>query len=265
MKIIPKKSLGQNFLIDDNLLELIADLGKINKEDIVLEVGPGTGNLTEKLVYRKPKKIIAVEKDNNLFLKLKEKFNKKNNIKIINDSIMNINEEKLTNDKMIIFGNLPYNISTQILVKWIRIKNINKICKKMILMFQKEVANRIIAFSNTKDYGRISILSSWKFRIKKIKDIKPSSFYPKPKVESSILLFEPKDDYFKINNAENLEFITNTFFNQRRKMIKKPIRKIFKNNIEVCNKLNLKENNRPQNLTPDTYYKICKEYENLTN
>ena len=135
----------------------------------------------------------------------------------------------------------------------------------MILMFQKEVANRIIAKSNTRDYGRISILSSWKYKIKKIKDIKPSSFYQKPKIESTILLFEPKDQYFKIKNASNLEFITNIFFNQRRKMIKKPINKIFKNNLEVRKKLNLNENYRPQNLPPDIYYEICQEYEKLTN
>ncbi len=265
MKIKPKKSLGQNFLIDKNLLEIIADLGKINNEDTVLEVGPGTGNLTEKLIYKKPKNIIVVEKDTNLCTTLKKRFKEIENIKIINENIMNIKEDELSGNKMIIFGNLPYNISTQILVKWIKLKSLNKICKKMILVFQKEVANRIIAFSNTKDYGRISILSSWKLNIKKIRDINPSSFYPKPKVESTILFFEPKDDYFKIKNVKNLEFITNTFFNQRRKMIKKPINKIFLNNLEIYKKLNLDENNRPQNLSPNTYYQICKEYEKLNN
>ena len=265
MKFKPKKSLGQNFLIDNNLLELIANLAEINSEDTVLEVGPGTGNLTEKLIHKKPKKIIAIEKDKNLCQNLNKKFIEIKNIEIINDNIMNIQENALVNNKIIIIGNLPYNISTQILAKWIKLENLNKICKKMILMFQKEVANRIIAASNTKDYGRISILSSWKLKIKKIRDISPSCFFPKPKVESTILLFEPKDDYFKIKNPKNLEFITNKFFNQRRKMIKKPIKELFKNNLEIFNKLNLNENNRPQNLSPDTYFKLCKEYENLTN
>ena len=265
MKIKPKKSLGQNFLVDNKLLEQIANIGEITNEDVILEVGAGTWNLTEKLIYQNPKKIIAIEKDENLCKILKNKFGEKNNIKIINENIMNINEEKITDNQIIIFGNLPYNISTQILAKWIKLKNLNKICKKMILMFQKEVANRIIAQTNSKDYGRISILSSWKYKIKKIKDIKPSSFYPKPKIESTILLFEPKNQYFKIKNASNLEFITNIFFNQRRKMIKKPINKIFKNNLEVRKKLNLNENNRPQNLPPNTYYEICLEYEKLTN
>ena len=131
------------------------------------------------------------------------------------------------------------------------------------LVFQKEVANRIIAFSNTKDYGRISILSSWKLNIKKIRDIYPSSFYPKPKVESTILFFEPKDKYFKINNVKNLEFITNTFFNQRRKMIKKPLKFLFENFEKVSKDLSLDLNLRPQNLDNVTYYKICSYYEKL--
>ena len=130
-------------------------------------------------------------------------------------------------------------------------------------MFQKEVANRIIARSNTKDYGRLSILSSWKYKITKIKDVKPSSFYPKPKIESTILLFEPKDEYFEINKASNLEYITNIFFNQRRKMIKKPLNLIFDNSKEVSKKLNINVNDRPQNLDPSKYFEICREYEKL--
>ena len=190
---------------------------------------------------------------------------KKKNIKILNENIMKMNEEKIANEKIIIYGNLPYNISTQILAKWIKLKNLNKICKKMILMFQKEVANRIIAKSNTRDYGRISIFSSWKCKITKIKDIKPSSFYPKPKIESTILLFEPKDEYFEINKASNLEYITNIFFNQRRKMIKNPLKKIFKDHSLIAKKLKLNLNLRPQNLSPLNYFEITKEYENLTN
>ena len=159
MLIKPKKSLGQNFLIDNNILNLIADIGEIKNDDIVLEVGPGTGNLTEKLLLKNPKKILLIEKDKNLSKKLKLKFDKK--VNLINEDILKINEENLSNKKMIFFGNLPYNISTQILVKWIRLKNLNKVCKKFILMFQKEVAERIIANTNQKQYGRLSILSSW--------------------------------------------------------------------------------------------------------
>ncbi len=261
MKILPKKSLGQNFLIDNEVLNQIADLGKIKSNDIILEVGPGTGNLTEKILKKKPKKLIVVEKDKNLTIFLKKKFN--NNIEIINDDILSYNQEIFNNKKIIVFGNLPYNVSTQILTSWIKKNNLNNFCKRFILMFQKEVADRILAKCNSKNYGRLSIISSWKMNIKKIVDINPSSFSPPPKIKSSLLVFEPKNEFFKINNPKNLEHITNIFFSQRRKMIKKPIKFIFKNYEKVSEDLSLDLNSRPQNLSNITYYKICAYYENL--
>ena len=261
MKVFAKKSLGQNFLIDDKVLDLIVNLGKISSNDTVLEVGPGTGNLTEKILKKVPKKLIVVEKDQNLSQILKKKFN--NNIEIINDDILNYNQQLLYKKKIIIFGNLPYNVSTQILTSWIKISNVNKFCKKFILMFQKEVADRILADFNSKDYGRISIISSWKMEIKKIIDIDPISFSPRPKIKSSLLVFKPKDKYFSLTNPKNLEHITNIFFNQRRKMIKKPLKFLFKNYEEVAKELSLDLSLRPQNLSCLTYYKICSYYEKL--
>jgi len=262
MKNKPKKSLGQNFLIDKNIINLIVDFGKINQNDTVLEVGPGTGNLTQAIILKKPKKLFVIEKDKNLALNLEKKF--KNNITIINDDILEINENDITNKPMTIYGNLPYNISTQILSKWIKNNNFNNIAKNLILMFQKEVADRIIADTNEKNYGRLSILSCWKMKIKKIVDINPKSFYPPPKIKSTVLFFEPKKKYFKLNNPRNLEHITRVFFNQKRKMIIKPLKILFKNNIEISNKLKINLNLRPQNLSPMTYFKLCGEYENLS-
>ncbi len=261
MKIIPKKSLGQNFLIDVKILDIIADLGEVKANDIVLEVGPGTGNLTEKILKKNPKKIVVVEKDKNLSLILKKKF--KSEIEIVNDNILRHNHDIYKDKKIIIFGNLPYNISTQILTFWIKINNLNNFCKKFILMFQKEVADRILAKYNSKSYGRLSIISSWRMDIEKIIDIYPSSFFPPPKVKSTLLVFKPKNKYFKINNPKNLEHITNIFFNQRRKMIKKPLKFLFKNYEKVAEELSLDLNLRPQNLNNLTYYKICSYYEKL--
>ncbi len=261
MKILPKKNLGQNFLIDNKILNQIAYLGEIKSNDIVLEVGPGTGNLTEKILQHGPKKLIVVEKDKYLSEFLKKKFN--NRIEIVNDDILNYNQEIYYNKRIIIFGNLPYNISTQILTSWIKINNLNSFCKRLILMFQKEVADRILAECNSKNYGRLAIISSWKMNIKKIVDINASSFYPSPKIKSSLLVFEPKNSYFKINHHKNLEHITNIFFNQRRKMIKKPLKFLFKDYKKASEDLSLDLNLRPQNLTNITYYKICRYYEKL--
>ncbi len=259
----PKKSLGQNFLKDKNIIDIIVNSGDIKKNDTILEVGPGTGNLTEKILAKGPKKIFAVEKDKFLTKKLHEKFKEK--ITLINEDILKIDEKKYSNDPMIAFGNLPYNISTQILVKWIRYNNLSNTFKKLILMFQKEVAERIIAETDTKSYGRLAVLSSWKLKIEKIIDVSPGSFYPIPKVKSTVLLIKPKKEYFNLKNPKNLEYITNIFFNQRRKMIKKPLNIIFKNINEISKKLNININDRPQNLSSLKYFEICKEFENLNS
>jgi 16S rRNA (adenine1518-N6/adenine1519-N6)-dimethyltransferase len=261
MTFVAKKSLGQNFLIDNKVIKIIADLGKIERSDFILEVGAGTGNLTEKILEQSPKKMLVIEKDQRLALYLKEKFGDK--INIFNEDMMRFEYDKYYKDKLIIFGNLPYNISTQILAKWIRVKNLDSFCKKFVLMFQKEVADRIIAETNTKNYGRLSILSNWKMKIDKVVDIEPESFKPVPKVKSTLLVFTPKKNYYNLKDAKNLEHVTNIFFSQRRKMIKKPLKFLFKNYVEISNKLNLDLTLRPQNLNNLTYYKICKIYEAL--
>ena len=260
MNIKAKKSLGQNFLIDREVLNQIVSTTEIESKEI-LEIGPGSGNLTTYLLKQNPKKIYVVEKDDDLALLLKEKFD--NEIEIINDDILKISEDKISNQKLVVFGNLPYNISTEILSKWILNISSNFWFESLVLMFQKEVADRIISDFNTSKYGRLSILSSWKLNIKKIMDIKPQSFSPRPKIDSSLLLFTPKEKFFKLKNSKNLETITRIFFSQRRKMLKKPFNQVFSNGKEVAEKFGIDLNLRPQNLKPDTYLKLAKEYEDL--
>ena len=260
MNIVAKKSLGQNFLIDREVLEqIVATTDIANKE--ILEIGPGSGNLTSYILKKKPKKLIVIEKDDELALLLKEKFT--NQIEIINDDVLKIAEDKISDQRLVVFGNLPYNISTEILSKWI--VNIGKIFwfESLVLMFQKEVAERIVAESNNSKYGRLSILTNWKLNVKKIIDIKPQSFSPRPKIDSSLLLFTPKEKIFELKSAKNLEMITRVFFSQRRKMLKKPFNQIFNNANEVAKKFNIDLNLRPQNLEPEMYFKLTKEYENL--
>ena len=255
-----KKSLGQNFLIDVNILEKITNLIKIENRT-VLEIGPGTGNLTSYILKKNPKKLFVIEKDNKLASELENKFN--NQISIINDDILKIDETNLFKNKVIVFGNLPYNISTEIISKWIINLKDYFWFESLILMFQKEVADRVIADFNTSNYGRLSIICNWKLNIKKICDIKPEAFSPKPKVDSSLLIFHPKENFIKINNPTNLEKVTRIFFNQRRKMLKKPFNQLFNGNQNILNKLKIDLNLRPQNLSKDTYYKLAYEYENL--
>ena len=256
-----KKSLGQNFLVDNKIIKKIVDTTKIEEKEI-LEIGPGTGNLTSEILKKNPKKVYVVEKDNELSVSLKERF--KNQIILYNEDILNFNEQSLSKNKLIVFGNLPYNISTEILCNWIiNLSDDEYWFSELILMFQKEVADRIIAKANTSNYGRLSILSNWKLEIEKIIDIKPQSFFPKPKIDSSLLVFYPKKNFFELKNPKNLEKITRIFFSQRRKMLKKPFNQVFHGNVEILKKLDIDLNLRPQNLDPKKYYELTNEYEKL--
>jgi len=258
--IKPKKSLGQNFLKDRSVLEKIVNIAPIYNQTI-LEIGPGTGNLTSFILKNNPKKVFVIEKDSDLAEHLNNTF--RDQLTIINEDVLNIDENLLFNEKVTVFGNLPYNISTEILSKWIINLNDNFWFNHLILMFQKEVADRIIATFNKTTYGRLSILANWKLNIKKIFDIKPDSFSPKPKIDSSLLYFSPKVDFFKIKDAKNLEIVTRVFFSQRRKMLKKPFNQLFNGNQEILDKLKIDLSLRPQNLDFDTYYKLTSEYEKL--
>jgi 16S rRNA (adenine1518-N6/adenine1519-N6)-dimethyltransferase len=252
--------LGQNFLTDRNILEKIVNVTTIRNK-VVFEVGPGTGNLTSFILKNKPKKLFVIEKDNDLAENLNVNFGEQ--LTIINDDILNINENSLFDDKVTVFGNLPYNISTEILSKWILNLKDSFWFDHLVLMFQKEVAERIIATFNKSTYGRLSILANWKLDVEKICDIKPQSFSPRPKIDSSLLFFTPKQNFFKLKNPKNLEKVTRIFFSQRRKMLKKPFNQLFNGDKKIIDNLKINLNLRPQNLDFDTYYKLANEYEKL--
>ena len=255
-----KKSLGQNFLIDKNIIDKIINTVSITDKEI-LEVGPGTGNLTREILRNNPTKIYLIEKDTFLAESLKEIIDER--VKIFKEDILKFDENSLSNNSVIVFGNLPYNISTEILSTWITNLKDNYWFSDLILMFQKEVADRITAKFNTSAYGRLSILANWRLKINKICDIPPESFSPKPKVQSSLIHFTPKKNFAEIKDPFNLEKITRIFFSHRRKMLKKPFNQIFNGNNDLLKKFNIDLNLRPQNLDFDTYYKLTIEYEKL--
>ena len=255
-----KKSLGQNFLIDKKIIDKITNTVSITGNE-VLEVGPGTGNLTKEILKKNPSKMYLIEKDTYLVENLEEIIDER--IKIFNEDILKFDENLLSKNKIIVFGNLPYNISTEILSTWItKLKN-DYWFSDLVLMFQKEVADRIIAQFNSSSYGRLSILANWRLNINKICDISPDSFSPKPKIQSTLIHFTPKKNFAEIKDPLNLEKITRIFFSHRRKMLKKPYNQIFNGNNDLLNKLNIDLNLRPQNLDFDTYYKLIIEYEKL--
>ena len=261
-----KKSLGQNFLVDQNIINKIIKIGKIAENKTVLEIGPGYGNLTRKIASMKPKKILAVEKDKKIAFYLKNIFKDNDNIKIINNDILNIIKNKNLDQNIIVYGNLPYNISTQILASLILLEKWPPWYEILIFMFQKEVAERILAKEKSKEFGRLSILSNWRLEVKKHFDVSKNCFFPKPKISSTVLSFKPiRNNKFNIKNPKNVETVTRVLFSNRRKMINKNFAKLFGNNNTIAEELNLNLNKRPEELSKEMFYRIAMRYEKLFN
>ena len=254
-----KKSLGQNFLIDKNIINKILSLAKIKDRNIV-EIGPGKGALTDEIIKKKPKTLLIIEKDNLLFDLLIEKYSKFKYVKVVNADILKFDLEKNIKSNSVIFGNLPYNISSQILVKLIKFEKWPPKFSNLILMFQKELGEKIMGKFPSSKYGRLSIISN--FRLDNIEKfiVSENCFFPKPKVKSMVINFKPKKNTFKIKNVSNLEKITNYLFSKKRKMINKSIIKIL-NKDEIKQIPELKTNLRPSDISPNVYYKITQIFE----
>ena len=255
-----KKSLGQNFLVDKNIIRKIINLVKLEKKNII-EIGAGHGALTDEILKKKPNLLNIIEKDINLFKELKMKYSGVKNIRIYNDDILNFNLESLATKNSIIMGNLPYNISSQILVKILRFKKWPPNFENLIFMFQKELGEKILGKCPNANYGRLSILSNYRLKFVSKFLVSKNCFFPKPKVTSMVILFKPilKKKY-SIENILNLEKITNFFFSNRRKMINKTIKKIL-NEPQIKSITSLKLNSRPSEIRPETYYKITELFE----
>ena len=249
-----KKSLGQNFLIDKNIINKIINITQI-KDKNILEIGPGRGALTDEILKKKPKSLIIIEKDNNLADFLKKKYLTNEIVEVHNDDVLKINLENIIKKDTVVFGNLPFNISSQILIKMIKFKKWPANYSDLIFMFQKELGKKIIAQFKSLNYGRLSIITSLKLNIIKTFIISPNCFKPKPKVKSIIIQFKPKKKLEKCDILK-LESITNLFFSKKRKMINKTIKKILnKKQIFMLKDLDLTE--RPSEIPPKIYFKIA--------
>ena len=255
-----KKSLGQNYLIDKNVINKILNLLTIKGRNII-EIGPGKGALTNEILRRNPLSLTLIEKDNDLYKFLKDKYKINKILKIYNRDILKFPLEKLVKGKTIILGNLPYNISSQILVQILRFKNWPPKFSDLVFMFQKELGEKIISKYPSKKYGRLSILTDLRLKIKNFFFISPSCFLPKPKVTSMIIHFKPKlNKTFKINNIKNLEKITQIIFSNKRKMVNKSLKKILTTEeIKKISRLDISL--RPNRLKPEIYYKIAEIFE----
>lgn len=251
MNFFFKKYLGQHFLRDREILNKIALLKKIKNETVV-EIGPGKGALTEMIINQKPRKLIIIEKDKSLLpylSKIKNKNSKE--IEIIIGDALSINYEELSKDKIILIANLPYNIASTLIIKLVKKSDI---FKSMVLMVQKEVAERLSAKVSSKEYGRISVLMQTQSVIKKCFDVSPDKFFPKPNVFSTVIKIEIKK---KIEfNYQKLDEILKISFAQRRKTIKNNLKKLEMNVEKKIKECGLSPNLRPQDIRPEEFIKL---------
>jgi 16S rRNA (adenine1518-N6/adenine1519-N6)-dimethyltransferase len=247
-----KKRLGQHFLHDKNIINKIISNLEINIKDTFIEIGPGEGALTTPLLEG-VESIILIEKDRDLIPILEKKYNHKK-VKIVNQDILKCELSNLIKKNTRIVGNLPYNISTEIIFKLLPF---SKDIKDLHFMLQKEVVDRIVAAPGTKIYGRLSVMTQVYFTVKKLFDISPNVFIPKPKVDSAYIRLIPKDYIFdSLMHEQKFRGIVNTVFSARRKMIKTSLKGVM--DSQLLQKLLIEPSSRPEVLSVQNYIDISK-------
>ena len=249
-KLSAKKSLGQNFLLDLNLTSKIARYAGNLEQSDVLEIGPGPGGLTRSLLNEGARKVVAIEKDTRCIAALEEvqtRFTGK--LKIVEGDALSTEVRQYLTHPVQIIANLPYNIGTELLVRWLNSTTWPSFWQSMTLMFQKEVANRIVASPGSKAYGRLSVMAQWRCNTKIAFNIPATAFTPPPKVESSIVHFEALKEPRFPAEVNKLEFVVSKAFNQRRKMLRGALKGHFKNVEEGLLAIGVVPTKREENVT----------------
>ena len=260
--IKPSKKFGQNFIFDKNILNKIVSLLDPSSTDLVIEIGPGLGGLTEAMLDKGFENILLIEKDkqfSKILNDIKSRFPK--NLDLQFEDALNFDFTSLDFKNISVISNLPYNVASKILTKLLFEQYNSEKFDKLILMFQKEVAERIVAKHSTKNYGRLSIISQYLYKCSISFNLNPSIFYPKPKVQSSIVTFKSKKIPTNLK-ISTLEQITRLSFNQRRKMIKSNLKNIIdEKTLKEVYEIN--PNSRPENISAHDYIRISQLYEKL--
>ena len=253
-EIRAKKSLGQNFLLDLNLTSKIARYAGNLKQSDVLEIGPGPGGLTRSLLNEGARQVVSIEKDNRCIAALEEIQSLfPGRLRLLQGDALSMNVTQYLTDPIKIIANLPYNIGTELLVRWLNSKNWPSFWQSMTLMFQKEVANRIVARPGSKAYGRLSVMSQWRCNTKIAFNIPATAFTPPPKVESAVVHFEALNKPKFPAEVDKLEFVVSKAFNQRRKMLRGALKGHFINVEEGLFSIGVLPTKRAENITVQEY------------
>ena len=242
-----KKSLGQHFLLDLNLTGRVARAAGNLSQCTVIEIGPGPGGLTRALLAEGAKKVIAIERDQRPIAALQEiAAAYPGRLEIIEGDALTIDPASLCDGPRKIVANLPYNISTQLVLNWL--ENITEY-ECLTLMFQKEVADRLAAHPRTKDYGRLSVLTQWLCDVRLDFNIKPTAFTPPPKVMSTVATLVPRDKPLVDVDRKQLERVTQAAFGQRRKMLRASLKSLGVNGEELATKAGIEPTKRAEELS----------------
>lgn len=260
--LAPKKNLGQNFLLDQNITDKIVRSARILSDQQVLEIGPGPGGLTRSILAINPEKLTVIEQDSRCIAALEELKQAYPKLDIVNADAMKVKERELVPQSTKIIANLPYNIGTALLVKWL--EDI-KYWQGFTLMFQKEVAERIMARPSTKDYGRLSVISQLLCDVEHHFNLAPEAFYPPPKVTSSVISLYPKAIQVPDNISHAVQFISKALFNQRRKMLRVTMKQVHPDLNGLIDKTDISLTQRPEELSVEQFVQIAKNYNELKN
>lgn len=260
--LAPKKNLGQNFLLDQNITDKIVRFAKITPEQNILEIGPGPGGLTRSILAANPKSLTVVEQDRRCINALEELKLVYSKLNIIHDDAIKVKEAEIVPVKSKIIANLPYNIGTLLLCKWL--ENV-EFWSGFTLMFQKEVAERIMAKPSTKAYGRLSVISQLLCDIEWHFDLPPEAFFPPPKITSSVISLYPKMNLPKKEIINSVELITKILFNQRRKMLRATLKQVHTDIESLVYNTNIELTQRPEELSVEQFVQVAKNYLSVKN
>jgi len=254
-----KKSLGQHFLLDLNLTGRVARAAGNLSNCTVIEIGPGPGGLTRALLAEGAKKVIAIERDQRPIAALNEIANAyPGRLEIIEGDALEIDPASLCDGPRKIVANLPYNISTQLVLNWL--ENITQY-ERLTLMFQKEVADRLAAQPRTKDYGRLSVLTQWLCEVHPNFNIKPTAFTPPPKVMSTVATLVPRAHPLVDVPRDKLEKVTQAAFGQRRKMLRASLKSLGVNGEELARRAGIEPTKRAEELSVADFCALVKAWD----
>jgi 16S rRNA (adenine1518-N6/adenine1519-N6)-dimethyltransferase len=258
--LMPKKALGQNFLLDGNITAKIARAAGALENAHVIEIGPGPGGLTRAALLSGAKQVVAVEKDSRCMAALAELADMADHrLQVMEADALTVDITSLAPEPRKILANLPYNVATPLLIGWLeQLATNRRAFASMTLMFQKEVADRVVATPGSKAYGRLSVMAQWQCRVQRRFDLPPHVFTPPPKVTSTVLHFEPLEQPLVDVPWKVMEKVVEKAFGQRRKMLRSALKGMVDDTEAWLTHAGIVPTERAENLTVEQFGALAK-------